>query len=134
MLPSVSNLPNPLDQHLSRTLGPVVRAIGVSRQFVRLTSSVRFGIAMTYLTMLQLIPALIAGWICHWWSRQTLSDFSAIPRVITPSVIGHDSVRSHTRLGGVSPARRVWMGGAQYSSGQSKTWSSTGAPRRWPPR
>ena len=30
---------------------------------------------MAYLTMLQMIPALIAGWVCTFWSRLGLSDF-----------------------------------------------------------
>jgi hypothetical protein len=66
--------PRSLDQHLGRTLGPVVRAIGVPRSP---TADIifRVGIAMAYLTMLQMIPALVAGWVCTFWSRLGLSDF-----------------------------------------------------------
>jgi len=68
--------PQSLDQHLSHTLGPVVRAIGVSR-ISAADIILRIGAAMTYLTMLQLIPTVIAGWVCTWWSRQRLSDLGA---------------------------------------------------------
>ena len=66
--------PQSLDQHLGRTLGPVVRAIGVPRSP---TADIifRVGIGMAYLTMIQMIPALIAGWVCTFWSRQGLSNF-----------------------------------------------------------
>lgn len=64
--------PISLDQHLSRTLGPVVRAI--TSQQSAADYICRFGIAMAYLTMLQLIPALVAGWICHRWSKRNPTE------------------------------------------------------------
>ena len=65
----------PLTLHLSHTLGPLVRAIGFQQD--RAAERIcRAGIGMAYLTMLQLIPALIAGWIFHWWSKQTTSDLA----------------------------------------------------------
>jgi hypothetical protein len=60
--------PRSLDQHLGRTLSPVINAIGLRR--FALNHVLRFGIAMAYLTMLQLIPALVAGWICQRWSKK----------------------------------------------------------------
>ena len=69
--------PQSLDQHLGRTLGPVVRAIGVPRSPTA-DIILRVGLAMAYLTMLQMIPALIAGWVWTRWSRPTLSDFGAV--------------------------------------------------------
>jgi hypothetical protein len=65
----------PLTLHLSHTLGPLVRAIGFQQD--RAGERIcRVGVGMAYLTMLQLIPALIAGWIFHWWSKQTTSDLA----------------------------------------------------------
>jgi hypothetical protein len=63
-----SQAPRALDEHLGCTLGTVVRALGI-RWFVA-DYVLRLGLAMGYLTMLQLIPALVAGWICHWWSKK----------------------------------------------------------------
>jgi hypothetical protein len=70
--------PQSLDQHLSHTLGPVVSALGFQRfaaDFI-----LRCGIALTYLTMLQLIPALVAGWICLWWSKRSHTE-PVLPQV-----------------------------------------------------
>lgn len=68
--------PMSLDQHLSRTLGPVLNAIGEPRSPTAHTVC-RFGTAMAYLMMLQLIPTLIAGWVWTRLSRKTLSNCDA---------------------------------------------------------
>lgn len=66
--------PESLNQHLSRTLGPVVRAIDMPRGSMA-DIICRFGTAMAYLALLQVIPALIAGWVWSFWSRLGLSHF-----------------------------------------------------------
>jgi hypothetical protein len=63
--------PQSLNQHLSHTLGQIVRAITSPIQRSAADYICRFAIATVYLTLLQLIPALVAGWICQWWSRKT---------------------------------------------------------------
>jgi hypothetical protein len=62
-----------LTWHLTNTLTPVIRAIGTQR-FSVADYICRFGIGMIYLTVPQLIPALVAGGICHWWRTQTPPD------------------------------------------------------------
>jgi hypothetical protein len=65
----------PLTLHLTHTLGPLVRAIGFQQD--RAAERIcRVGVGMAYLTMLQLIPALIAGLLFHWWRRQPPPDLA----------------------------------------------------------
>jgi hypothetical protein len=63
----------PLTWHLTYTLGPIVEAIGFQHESSA-EQVCKSGIAMVYLTLLQLIPALVGGWIFHWWSKQTGSE------------------------------------------------------------
>ena len=44
----------------------------------------------------------------HWWSRQTLSDFGRIPRVITPSRLGTSSGSISHPSRRCQPSRRAW--------------------------
>ncbi len=60
----------PLTMHLTSTLMPVVSATGFERStWPDLIS--RIGIIMSYLTALQLVPALVAGVISQWWWKRT---------------------------------------------------------------
>jgi hypothetical protein len=61
-----------ISRHLTNTLTPVVSAIGLP-QGSPADYICRFGVATAYLTMLQLIVALVGGWICHSWRQEVTS-------------------------------------------------------------
>ena len=59
-----------LERHLTYTLTPVLRATGF-QPFGVAYSICAYAMLMIYLTVLQLTPALVAGWICHQRCKQT---------------------------------------------------------------
>jgi hypothetical protein len=70
--------PRSLDEHLGRTLSPAIKPIGLLRSSYGYVF--RLGIAMAYLTMLQLVPALVIGWTCRRLSKWTRSDLATSPQ------------------------------------------------------
>jgi amino acid transporter len=68
---------DPLTLHLKQTLLPVENAMGFRRFSTADTMwnyVIAYGLTAAYLTILQLIPALVGGWICHWWSKTNPSE------------------------------------------------------------
>lgn len=59
-----------LDRHMVHTLSPLLAATGF-QTFSAVDLTWRIALGMTYLTALQMVPALVAGLISQWWSRQT---------------------------------------------------------------
>ncbi len=62
--------PIAIDQHLQQALNPLLGASG-SGPFSLPVLIYRSLLAMSYLTAPQLVVALIAGWISHWWWKRT---------------------------------------------------------------
>ncbi len=59
-----------LDRHLVHTLTPLLGATG-SGPYSPLVLIYRILLGMSYLTALQLVPALVGGWVSQRWSERT---------------------------------------------------------------